>query len=96
MRALEAAANLGRIPRDQDGLPRMTIVPEQGWRMQLLKNVTVGVRDLPSGDTSQGGSGLTAALSVLVGAAASELLTPWLSGRGAGLQTALPYVLTVE
>jgi hypothetical protein len=39
---------------------------------------------------------LAAAVRVLAGAAASELLGPWLSGRDTGLETALPFVLTVE
>ena len=36
LRALFAAAALGRVPTDDRGLPRMRIIPTEDWRQQLL------------------------------------------------------------
>jgi protease IV len=39
LRALQAAADLGRVPRDDHGLPRLRVVPVEDWKARLFKQV---------------------------------------------------------
>lgn len=56
--ALAAAAQLGHVPRDDHGLPRMRVIPVEDWRDRLLEqvggDVALGARAMLDGGHGDG------------------------------------------